>query len=85
MSNVSRSVFQKLKEENKQLLADIKILATGDFDEYIEVHFKWCDYFRKEKVFNETIKIACTEIILENPDKYPDYLVQKAKENSETK
>lgn len=81
MSKVSRSVYQKVKEENKRLLIDIKIL-TGDISaRRIQLVMKWRDFFRKEAEFNQMLKEICREEVLNNPGKYPEFLVNKAKEN----
>jgi hypothetical protein len=59
MSNVSRSVYQKVKEENKKLLNDIKLLVheTPSAEKIICIT-KWRDFFRKEKEFNDLIYLA---------------------------
>ena len=50
MSNISRSVFQKLKEENKRLINDIKILVEREFppsDVKVLVTNKWRKKFKR--------------------------------------
>jgi hypothetical protein len=58
MSAVSRSVYQKLKEENKRLLKDIKLLTYSSYEspDRILCIKKWRDKFRQEEEFNNTIK-----------------------------
>lgn len=84
-SYVSRSVYQEIKEENKKLLADIKTLVTADidFDGFMECHTKWFDHFREEKEMNDMLKSVSNDMVLKNPERYPDFLVKKAKENKE--
>ncbi len=81
MSKVSRSVYQKLKEENKKLLRDIEILVGHDLMNRNRMFKKWESHFREEKEFNDVIRSVATDMILKDPDQYPDYLVAKAKEN----
>ncbi len=81
MSKVSRSVYQKLKEENKKLLRDIKTLVGPVNKNRINTFRRWQNYFRNEKEFNTMMKEVATKIILKNPELYPDFLVNKAKEN----
>jgi hypothetical protein len=81
MSKVSRSVYQKLKEENKRLLRDIEILVGPVSMERINMYKKWQAHFRDEKEFIEILKSVANDMVLKNPEKYPDYLVDKAKEN----
>jgi hypothetical protein len=56
-SPVSRSVYQKLKEENKRLLADLKQICyyPATF-ESIEVRKKWKEHFEDEANRNNFIK-----------------------------
>ena len=52
MSNVSRSVYQKVKEENKRLIADIKIMSQESTTvEKIECILKWREKFKKDDEF----------------------------------
>ena len=48
MSKVSRSVYQKLKEENKRLLSDIEILVKGQVFDFIKVKSKWVKHFEEQ-------------------------------------
>ena len=81
MSKVSRSVYQKLKEENKKLLRDIETLVDPVNMDRINMYKKWQSHFREEKEFNNVMRSVATDMILKDPDQYPDYLVDKAKEN----
>lgn len=57
---VSRSVFQKLKEENKRLLEDIRVMATGECFDAIQLRIKWRKHFKAEKEMADMIR----EVIL---------------------
>ena len=70
MSNVSRSVYQKVCEENKRLKADIKILVESHGDEpaYIETLLKWRKVFSKQKEFNVFMKEAAIQYLEKHPE-----------------
>lgn len=70
MSNVSRSVYQKLKEENKRLMKDIRILCEDGIPSFEQIMLikKYRSQFKKEKEFNNMIKLACQNHIKNNPD-----------------
>lgn len=70
MSSVSRSVYQKVCEENKRLKADIKILVEsyGDAPAYIETLLKWRKVFRKQKEFNVFMKEAAIQYLEKHPE-----------------
>ena len=53
---VSRSVYQKAKEENKRLLADIKVMACGECFDAIQLRIKWRKIFEKKEQFEKTIR-----------------------------
>ena len=49
---VSRSVYQKVVEENRKLLKDIRALVDNSLTiESINVRRKWCDKFQKDREF----------------------------------
>nr|WP_319265383.1 hypothetical protein [uncultured Draconibacterium sp.] len=82
-SYVSRSVYQAAKEENKKLLKDIEALVDiEDAGKCLEVTGRWMKHFADQKDFRNTLRTVCTKMILDNPEEYPDFLVQRAKENS---
>ncbi len=85
MSKVSRSVYQKVKEENKRLLSDIEILVGPVNMDRINMYKKWQKHFRDKKELHEMIKSVATEMVLKDPDKYPKFLVDKAKQNQAEK
>ena len=70
MSKVSRSVYQKLSEENKKLISDIRILTTQDVHlDKIHVTKKWREKFAKDKLFHALLKECVTKYFKDNPDK----------------
>lgn len=75
MSKVSRSVYQKLKEENKRLLADIKSLVM-DEDDSLKIHLKWHEKFEADRVFHEEMKAVCKQYIKDHKDELPDFLTK---------
>lgn len=58
MTKVSRSVYQKLKEENKRLLADIKVMACGECFDAVQMRIKYRTKFRHDEAFNAAMKEA---------------------------
>ncbi len=84
-SYVSRAVYQEAKEENKKLLKDIEALVNvEDFENYFEVSQKWIKHFDDQKEFRNIVRKVCNKMVLDNPEEYPDFLVNKAKENAKT-
>lgn len=69
MSNVSRSVYQTLAEENKRLLYDIRILtAEGISPERILLIEKWRKRFKEEKDLRLLLKQFAVEYFKEHPE-----------------
>lgn len=67
-TSVSRSTFQKVCEENKRLLADIKILtAEGISPHRILLIQKWQEKFKNDKELNDLIGYAVREYLKEHP------------------
>jgi len=52
---VSRSVYQKAKEENRQLMKDIKVMACGECFDAIQMRIKWRKIFKEQEQFDEAI------------------------------
>lgn len=79
MSNVSRSVFQKVVEENKQLKKDIRILVDYGviMSERLKVVYKWREIFRKETEFGRILHEAAKKYFEEHKDEFPDFLTKK--------
>lgn len=68
---VTRSVYQKLKEENKKLLADLKTICwSGDMDfiKTFDVMDKWNDHFTKQKEMHDMITTFAKAYIKEHPE-----------------
>lgn len=75
MSKVNRSTYQKAIEENKKLLADIKLLTEKHISaEQILCIGKWRKKFREEKEFNVLIKNAAKQYIKDHANELPDFL-----------
>lgn len=67
MSKVSRSVYQKVVEENKSLKRDIHTIVRGDIVDAIKVRMKWEDKFSEEERFWNSIKQAANEYFKDKP------------------
>jgi hypothetical protein len=68
MSSVSRSVYQKLKEENKRLLKDIRILTDQEYSLSVQrllVINKWRETFKKEQDFWNTMRLISRKYLNE--------------------
>lgn len=69
MSSVSRSVYQKLKEENKKLLQDIKVLTDPMPDEnFMPVLKKWRNKFREESELHQMLHEVAVQYLKEHPE-----------------
>lgn len=55
-SYVSRSVYQKLAEENKRLLKDLRTICLGEMTESLMTRIHWREKFKKEDKFWDDIK-----------------------------
>jgi hypothetical protein len=60
-SFVSRSVYQKLAEENKRLLKDLRTICLGDPVDAIITRIHWRNRFKKEDKFWEDVKAILKE------------------------
>ena len=76
MTAVSRSVYQKVCEENKRLLKDIKILSNGLTSDKIICINKWRKKFKDDDDFNELLRSASKEYIQLHKDELPDFLTK---------
>jgi len=66
---VFRSTYQKIAEENKRLLNDIKILTSeGISAERTLLIIKWRVKFKADKDFTDILQIAAKEYIKEHPE-----------------
>ena len=70
MTKVSRSAYQKLKEENKRLMADLKLICHTDVRDNSdwECQGKWFEYFKKEAEFNAMTKEVAVAYLKEHPE-----------------
>ena len=80
MSKVSRSTYQKLAEENKRLLKDIRILVEGDEDKWFDCYHRWTTKFYQEKQLNLSLKAAAKKYIKEHADELPEFLTKSIDE-----
>lgn len=60
MSSISRSQYQKLAEENKRLLSDLKIVCMGDSFESIQKRQEWRKRFNGKQALLDGIKEVLT-------------------------
>jgi len=58
---VSRSVYAKLQAENKRLMADIKVMATGECFEAIQLRMKWRKVFKAQKELEEMLRSVLSD------------------------
>ncbi len=66
---VKRSTYQKLFEENKKLLKDIRILTEeGINPRAILLKIDWRKKFKEDKDLNDLIKMACDQYLDEHPE-----------------
>ena len=73
MSKVSRSVYQKLAEENKRLKADLRtiVMASKPLSDYeIETIRKYRKQFQEEDYFNLVMKEVASEYIKQHPEEF---------------
>ena len=70
MSNVSRSIYQKVCEENKRLKEDIKILCRhkGCISDWVITATKWSEIFEREDELREVLQVAAIKYIKEHPE-----------------
>lgn len=69
MSKVSRSVYQKLAEENKRLLRDIEIMCSGSVSlEKIRMIKKWRNKFKKDQEFRNLLKEYAVKYFKDHPE-----------------
>lgn len=82
MSKVNRSTYQKVVEENKKLIEDIKLLVEGGISspEKIICICEWRDKFKQDKELNIMMKRAATEYIKDHADELPDFLTNNLKQ-----
>ena len=72
MSDVKRSTYQKVVEDNKKLLVDIKVLVSEKTPviKKIRLTKEWREKFNKEDEFNKMMKEIAVEYIKNNPEEF---------------
>lgn len=68
MAHVSRSTYQKVVEENKRLLNDIKTLIYGDIPQIIFLKDDYRKKFEAERKFNHLMKEVSQLYMDNNPN-----------------
>jgi hypothetical protein len=81
MSDISRSVFQKLAEENKRLKKDLEIICLGSLEESTKIRLKWIKHFKGKEMFTKMFK----QLALEHFKTHPEYDVSKYLSSNKTK
>jgi hypothetical protein len=71
---VSRSVYQKLAEENKRLLRDLKTITLGKKEDSVIAWLHWREYFKKKDRFwqevEELLKREAIQYNIQTPKKF---------------
>lgn len=68
MTNISRSVYQKVVEENKSLKADLYIITMGHISASVELQMKWRNKFEQDAAFAKTMKELAVQYIESHPE-----------------
>ena len=85
-SPVSRSVYQKLAEENIKLKRDIIVLAHEKYAcsfQRIMLIRKWREVFEQEEEFDELLRAYAKEWIEEHPDSIPAQVAREHEKSIE--
>lgn len=85
MSKVSRAVYQKVCEDNKKLIKDIRILVRdGYLPDPIKILcvVKWRKQFAGEKALNDLLMGHAKKYIKEHADELPSFLTYKYENKS---
>lgn len=73
MSKVSRSIYQKVVEENKRLRADLKIIVMAQkplSDLEKETIVKYRKEFQQQDYFNLLMKEVASKYVAEHPEEF---------------
>ena len=76
MSNIKRSTYQKVVEENKRLLADIELLVSTEPNKAAALLFcfaKWTTKFEEAKQMDNLIHSAVKQYIKDHPEEVPEF------------
>lgn len=76
MSKVSRSVFQKLSEENKRLKDDIRTLVQGKVFDIKKIEKKWRIQFNRERQLYFIATKFAKDYIQEHKNELPDFITK---------
>lgn len=86
---VSRSIYQKVVGENRQLLHDLNILTREESNppsyERLEVIKKWQTKFKKEKRFSQMLQLGLQAFAEQFKKDHPEYTAMASKSNSKSK
>lgn len=83
MSKVNRSIYQKVVEENKALIADIKLMVSDLSVEQLLCKAKWLVKFKEEAEFNSMLKQAAKRYISEHASELPDFITKPQEEKND--
>jgi hypothetical protein len=61
---VSRSVYQHVKEENKKLLQDLRVISTGNPVKAFLLRLKWRKKFKHNGYMDEVITDLSKKLLL---------------------
>ena len=75
MTNVSRSVFQKVVEENKKLKRQLRILCLDPGVESVLLRMKLRDEFKKEDGMNKAINSALKNVARQYFKDHPELTI----------
>jgi len=81
MAHVKRSTYQKVVEENKRLLKDIKTFIYGDIPSIIFLKSDYRKKFEDEKNFNQLMK-QISKIYMDNNPNDPAVIAVKNLRNN---
>ena len=68
MSKVSRSVYQKLAEENKRLMRDLRLMTMGSAYQRVTTYGKWKKHFQYEDDVNIALKEVANQYFKDHPE-----------------
>lgn len=69
MTDIKRSTYQKVVEENKRLMKDLEILVISEnADQFDKVFMKWYKHFMNEETFKNLLKNAIIHFAEDHPN-----------------
>ena len=85
MSKINRSVYQKVCEENKRLLKDLRILTYAvDDPKLFDVFQKWNKYFEQKESRRQAMVKIVKRYIQDHKDELPDFLTKNTEDDTKT-